>query len=333
MKAFIVNGPGVAELGEWPTPRRVRGDVVVTPQRVGICGTDLELVDGTLDPSYVRYPLVLGHEWVGRIEHEVAGVGPTGTPVVVEGIVPCNTCDECARGATNLCMTYDEIGFTRAGALAEHVRAPEGLVHVLSDVVALDDAVFIEPMAVVWRALTRMPLRHRLRVAVIGDGPIALLAAHMMRLFKPTSIIVFGQRAEQRELAERAGADDFLVTPPTDRFDLIIEASGSQQGVTTAMSHCERGAIVILLGLPPHGSKVDLSPGDIVNNDLVIQVSFSYTRASFREVVQRVNNLELRPSFLITHRFTLESVGPALAALRGGTNEPRGKIVIDVAGD
>ena len=79
-----------------------------------MCATDLELIDGTIDPAYVRYPLVLGHEWVGTLEGD-SDAGPEGTPVVVEGIIPCGECDECQRGATNLCVTYDEIGFTRAG--------------------------------------------------------------------------------------------------------------------------------------------------------------------------------------------------------------------------
>lgn len=334
MKAFVINEPGSAEVREWRTPLRVDGEVVVTPLLVGICGTDLELVDGTLDPEYVRYPLVLGHEWVGRLERDVAGVGPAGTRVVVEGIVPCDACAECARGATNLCTSYDEIGFTRAGALAEHVSVPERLVHALADDVVLDDAVFVEPMAVVWRALTRLPLRDELRVAIIGDGTIALLAAHLIRLFKPAKTIIFGQRAEQRDLARRAGADDFVVTPPTELFDLVIEASGSQSGVTSALNHGARGATVILLGLTPHGTTVDFVPDHVVNNDVIIQGSFSYTREAFRDVVRRVNARELFPSFLITHRFTLEDSVQAISALRVGMmNEPRGKVVINIADD
>jgi D-arabinose 1-dehydrogenase-like Zn-dependent alcohol dehydrogenase len=101
-----------------------------------MCATDLELIDGTIDPAYVRYPLVLGHEWVGALEGD-SEVGPDGAHVVVEGIIPCGICDECQRGDTNLCTTYDEIGFTRAGALAERVSVPSSLVHRLNDDVDL----------------------------------------------------------------------------------------------------------------------------------------------------------------------------------------------------
>ena len=331
MRALVVSEPGVATVREWSDPLPAIGEVVVTPLLAGICGTDVELVEGTIDPAYVHYPLVLGHEWVGRLERDVAGVGPAGKNVVVEGIIPCGACAACARGAHNICAVYDEIGFTRPGAIAERVSVPERLVHLLSDEVDLDDAVLVEPMAVVWRALTRLPLRPALNIAVIGDGTIALLAAHLVRLFEPLSTTVFGRREEQRELALLAGADEFDVFLPSQLFDLVIEASGSGEGVTTALDHCARGGMVILLGLPPHGTKIELAPDDLVNNDVIIQGSFSYTREAFADVVGRLNTRELRPSFLITHRFELENALGALAALRASaTKEPRGKVIINV---
>jgi hypothetical protein len=94
--------------------------------------------------------------------------------------------------------------------------------------------------------------------------------------------------------------------------------------------------MVILLGLPPHGTVIDLAPDDLVNDDIVIQGSFGYTSQAFTEVVEQVNAGHLKPSFLITHRYALVSVkDQAIATLRGDVadDEPRGKVVIvaDVA--
>lgn len=334
MRAFVLTEPHEVALREWPEPRVGDDEVLVSPVAVGVCGTDLELIDATIDQAYVRYPLVLGHEWVGRLAQGSTDIGPVGTPVVVEGVVPCRHCGPCARGDTNLCENYDEIGFTRAGALAQYVSVPRALVHVLHEDVALDDAVLVEPMAVVWRALTRLPLREGLRVAVIGDGTIALLAAHLVRLFGPSRTTVIGRRPEQHDLAIAAGAQDFEVTTPGTVFDLVIEASGSLDGVASALRLVARGGMVILLGLAPHGTHVEVAPDDLVNNDVIVQGSFSYTSDAFAQVVGRVNAGELRPSFLITHRFEVEHAPAAIAALRGGsTNEPRGKVVIDVTLD
>ncbi|MGA7835943.1 MAG: alcohol dehydrogenase catalytic domain-containing protein [Acidimicrobiales bacterium] len=331
MRAFVVTEPGSCAVREWPEPVASKSEVLVRPVLAGMCGTDVELIDGTIDPAYVRYPLVLGHEWVGELMNE-SDLGPAGTRVVVEGIIPCGACAACHRGATNLCEVYDEIGFTRAGAIADRVSVPASLVHRLSDDVSVDDAVLVEPMAVVWRALTRFALRPGLRVAVVGDGTIALLATHMVQLLEPSRTTVIGRREEQRALALRAGADEFLIDAPTTSFDLVIEAAGNANAVRTALAHCARGGVVILLGLPTHGTVVEIAPDDLVNNDVIIEASFSYTRDAFADVVAQLNVGALRPSFVITHRFPLDRAEEAIAALRGGaTHEPRGKVVIDLA--
>ncbi len=86
---------------------------------------------------------------------------------------------------------------------------------------------------------------------------------------------------------------------------------------------------MVLLGLPAHGTAVTLYPDDVVNNDLVIQGSFSYTRQSWAEVVGLLNERSIHPSFLVTHRFALSEWRAALDTLtRSPEGEPRGKVVI-----
>lgn len=333
MKALVTTPAESVRLRDVAEPVPGHGEILVVPSLVGLCGTDLELIDATIDPAYVNYPLILGHEWVGRIAHDVNEIGPRGTPVVVEGIVPCGYCSACRRGDTNRCATYDEVGFTRPGAAAELVAVPAHLAHVIASDVALDDAVLVEPMAVVWRALTRLPLVEEARVAVIGDGTIALLAAHLVRLFAPSRVVVVGRRLEQAALAKAAGADEFMTTTPDELFDVVIEAAGSAEAVTSAVSLADRGGQIIVLGLAPHDQRVTVEPDALVNNDLVIQGSFSYTRHAWREVVSRLNDGSLRPSFLITHRFAMTDSESAIATLRGTTHHPgpRGKVVLELS--
>jgi L-iditol 2-dehydrogenase len=332
MRALVVREPHDVALEIVSEPIVGPDEVLVAPLLAGMCGTDLELVDGTIDPTYVRYPLILGHEWVGEVLEDVPGVATRGDRVVVEGIVACGVCAECLIGATNRCVTYDEIGFTRPGAIAERVAVPRRLVHRIEPSVNPDDAVLIEPMAVVWRALTRFALRENLNVVVIGDGTIALLAAHLIRRFTPARVVVAGRRSAQAPLARAAGADEFVTDVPADTFDLVIEAAGTGASAVTAISLAARGAMVILLGLPAHGTVIDLAPDDVVNNDLVIQGSFSYTGRAFGEVVEQVNLGTLKPSFLITHRLHLDHAMAAIDTLHGGVadDEPRGKVVIAI---
>lgn len=333
MRALVVSAPGAVAVATIDEPSANLSDVEVTPLLSGICGTDLELIDGTIDPAYVHYPLVLGHEWVGRLLNDIDGTAEVGEHVVVEGLIPCGECDECGGANSNRCTTYDEIGFTRQGALAERIVVPQRLVHRLEETVDVADAALIEPMAVVWRALTRIPLRSSIRVAIVGDGTIALLCAYLVRLFDPATVVVVGRRNAQKKLAEAAGADQYLTVTPTGSFDLVIEAAGSASSAMTALSLVARGGMVIMLGLPVHGTKIEVAPDDLVNDDLIIQGSFSYTREAFTRVVAEVNAKRLTPSFLITHRFSLDESLRAIDTLRGRIPDDvaRGKVVVTMS--
>jgi len=329
-RALVVTEPGQVVLSTRPVPAAAPGQTLVRPDLVGLCGTDLEIIGGQVDPAYIRYPVGLGHEWTGI----AAGDSPlAGTRVVVEGIVACGRCQRCARGETNLCQTYDEFGFTRDGAAADVVAVPSGLVHAIAPAVAADDAVLTEPAAVVYRGLARAQAAPGARALVIGDGTIALLAVYLLRLWSPAEVVLLGRRAAQAQLAVTAGAARFETSPDAagSGYDLVVEAAGSVQAAATAVAAARRGGTVLLLGLPPHGETVALAVDDVVNNDLALLGSFSYTAAAWHDVVGLLNSGLIRPGFLITHRFTLADWEQAIACLRGGDGQ-RGKVVLQISG-
>jgi 2-desacetyl-2-hydroxyethyl bacteriochlorophyllide A dehydrogenase len=325
-RALMVLGPGKVRLEPQAPLAASAGQVVVEPDLVGVCGTDLEIIDGTIDPAYIRYPLALGHEWTGIVtgEHPLAG-----RRVVVEGVIGCGHCVRCAAGETNLCDTYDEIGFTRDGAAASQIAVPETLVHPLADSVAAQDAVLTEPAAVAYRALARAGVTPGCRALVIGDGTIALLVVLLLKLWSPAEVTVLGRRAEQADLAAAAGADSFSLTDAPPGYDLVVEAAGATAAVETALTKVRRGGTVLLVGLPPHGQTVAMAADDTVNNDLTILGSFSYTSAAWRAVVTLLNSGQLRPGKLITHRYPLAEWEQAIATLRGAAG-PRGKVLLEI---
>lgn len=326
--ALTVAAPGQVGLrGQAAAGPPAAGYVRVEPELVGLCGTDLEIIDGSIDPAYIRYPVALGHEWTGR----VIGDSPmAGRRVVVEGIIGCGHCAQCTSGLANLCETsYDEIGFTRDGAAASTIDVPAGLVHALAPGVAADDAVLTEPAAVVYRALARVAPAPGSRVLVIGDGTIALLAVMLARLWSPAAVAVLGRRAEQAGLAAAAGAASFSLSGPGDGFDLVVEAAGTTAAGEAAIANVRRGGTVVLLGLPPHGETMAFAADDAVNNDLTLLGSFGYTSAAWRAVVTLLNSGQLRPGVLITHRYPLARWEHAIADLRGATG-PRGKVLLQI---
>jgi L-iditol 2-dehydrogenase len=331
-RALVITAPGSIGLQEVPELVPGPGEVVARPVHTGICGTDLELLAGVVDPAYVRYPLVPGHEWSGVIEAVgpgVTGLEP-GQPVIAEGIIPDRICAQCVAGHTNLCLVYDELGFTRAGTAADQVLLPAQVVHVLGGSVSLLEAALAEPAAVAWRAIGRGFPRPGERIAVVGDGTLALITAHLLRLYSPAELVVVGQRPAQAGLAVELGATDFTVSAPAARFDLVIEAAGSPSAVERALSLPRRGGRVVLVGLAGNDVTAAFGIDDAVNNDLLISASFAYTSAAFAEVAALLRSGQIRPAPLITHRFPLEDYEEAYQMLRAGSG-PRGKVILDVS--
>ena len=67
LTALVVHSPGDIELGRRDRPVPGPGEILIQPAMAGLCGTDLDIVAGRIDPAYVRYPLILGHEWAGTV--------------------------------------------------------------------------------------------------------------------------------------------------------------------------------------------------------------------------------------------------------------------------
>lgn len=332
MLALVADAPGRMSLVKYPTPSPGPGEVLVKPALVGLCGTDLEIADGNIDPAYVRYPLVIGHEWCGVVASAGSGVrAPMGSLVVVEGVVPCWQCARCREGLTNLCLYYDEIGFTRNGAAAGAIAAPASLVHVVEPSVSPEEAVLVEPAAVAYRALRRASPAPGQRVLVIGDGTVGLLGAHLARLWNPASIDVLGLRSEQETLAVRSGASAFTCDAEKLQgdYDLVFEAAGSPRAALLALGLARRGGVVALLGLSGHGQTADIALDDLVNRDITVFGSFSYTSQAFREVVQLLNAHAISPGFLVTQRYRIEYWADAIAQLRSREGL-RGKVLLEI---
>jgi threonine dehydrogenase-like Zn-dependent dehydrogenase len=220
------------------------------------------------------------------------------------------------------------------------------MVHVLGPGVSLLDAALAEPAAVAWRAISRGGPRPGESVAVVGDGTVGLIAAHLLRLYSPASLVVYGQRQDQAELAMALGATGFETAQPpaaaqapaaaraqalaqAGPHDLVVEAAGSAGAVERAIGLARRGGRVVLVGLAGNGVQARLPIDDVVNNDLLIAASFGYTSAAFGEVAALLSAGQIRLGPLVTHQFPLAEYEPAYAALRSATG-PRGKVMLEV---
>jgi L-iditol 2-dehydrogenase len=308
----VIERPGAVALRELDAPICGPDDVVVRSRAAGVCRTDLEVLRGELDPRWVRYPCVPGHEWSG----EIVDVGDSvdglsvGDRVVCEGMIPCGRCRRCAAGDTNLCENYDQLGFTRVGGYGELVLVPARVVHRLPDDVGFAEAVLVEPASVVLRALERARLAAGESVGVIGVGTLGSLAILLARLAGAERVVAYGVREEELELARRLGADETVdvstADPGAAGLDLVVETAGAVPAVELATRLVREGGRVVLLGIAGEGKTLAALPADrIPLRDLELIGSVGYTSAVWGRVVEllRESRLDLAP--IVTHRFPL----------------------------
>jgi L-iditol 2-dehydrogenase len=152
VRALVVDRPGSARVEEVARPSPAAGEVLVRVGAAGICGSDLELLEGRRPAPYVLYPIIPGHEWAGTVTALGAGVLglEEGDPVVAEGFRACGSCARCGEGRTNLCEAgYAETGFTHPGGFAEYLCVPAALVHRLPEGSDPAAAALLEPAACV----------------------------------------------------------------------------------------------------------------------------------------------------------------------------------------
>jgi threonine dehydrogenase-like Zn-dependent dehydrogenase len=309
MKAVVIERPGEAVFREVEPPAVGPDDVLVRSRRAGVCRTDLEVLAGELDPRWVRYPCIPGHEWSGVVEAVGAHVSEftPGERVVCEGMIPCERCRRCRAGETNLCENYDQLGFTRGGGYGELVVAPPGVVHHLPEHVSFDAAVLIEPGSVVLRGLEKVRLETGEAVGVVGIGSLGSLALVLARLHAPRRLVAFGIRGEELEPARRLGADETVnvaeEAPEAGALDVVVETAGAVPAVELATRLVREGGRVVLLGIAGAGRRLELPADRIALRDLALVGSVGYTKAVWSRMVGLVADrlVELDP--IVTHRF------------------------------
>lgn len=332
MPSFVVEAPGRARLAHRPAAEPGPGEVRVRVEAVGICGSDLEMVDGHRDPAFQRLPVVLGHEWSGRVDRLGAGVSGAllGARVAVEGHNYCGGCAACRIGATQRCTSYDEFGFTRDGGYGPSVCARADLCHPMAHASA-EVAATTEPAACALHVVERVDVRPPDTVLVLGGGPIGLLATAHAVARGAARVIVADVREAVTPFARAVGASE-VVTAAADHLpealaavlpagaDVVVEAAGRVETQRLALTLVARGGRVGLVGIAGHGRTTAMSLDALVFRDARVEATFAYPSAVFARAARLLDAGLVDPRPILTHRLPLSRVDEAFALLRSGAD-------------
>ena len=244
MKALRVDNNGLS-LAEISRPE-VEGEAFVRVLKSGICNTDLEIIRG-----YAKFRGTIGHEFVGMVEKADDQPELVGKRVVGEINTGCGICDLCRNGDPRHCPTRTVLGIHgRDGAHAEFLTLPAHNLLEVPELVSNEEAVFVEPLAAAYGITEQVEIGPDAKVAVIGDGKLGLLCAFCLSL-KTKNLVLIGKHREKLAHAQRRGRDIGVfvagdIRKLEKRFDVVVEASGSESGFATALDLVRsRGKIVL----------------------------------------------------------------------------------------
>lgn len=319
-RALVVHSPHRVRIEERSVPALKPGEVLVRVSHVGLCGTDIEIVEGRL--GYFRtgqasYPIVPGHESSGT----VVALGPRvtelaeGDRVVVECIQGCGECEACRKDEAIQCRDRQEVGVIGLdGACATYFVTRARYAHRVPEGVSMARAALTEPLAVVHKGLRRLDSTLRgsqpLRCLVAGAGTIGHLAAQVLAR-KGHEVTVVDPSPERLSvfcdpIRTSASLDD------VGRCDWLVEATGKQSVLDNLMQASKPGSALLLLGLP-YAEKL-FTFESVVTNDRMIVGSVGSTARDFRDALAILPTIDLEPFLQAT--FELEQYERAFELAR-----------------
>lgn len=314
------------------------GEILVKLHSVGVCGSDLHwYLEGHIGAMQAAYPMILGHEPAG----EVVGAGPgvtafqSGDRVAIEPTLSCGHCEFCLIGRHNNCLNSTFMGSPRTfGFFREFAVIPQYNATHFPKEFSYRQATLIEPLAVMMHMLELIEIRTPDTVAVLGAGPIGMLAAAVARASGASQVIVADRVPHRLALAREMGASlavDVNALPDAVRdltrgrgVDVVIDAAGMPQTINTSLTIARPSGTVVLIGIPSEtGFGVDLHAA--MAKELRIQTLKRSNHRS-RPAIEMLASGAVKDA-LITHALPLEKTPEAfetLAEYRDGV----GKLVI-----
>ena len=281
MRALVFRNDVLTFEKNYPLPDLQSGEALIRVLLAGICNTDLEIVRG-----YMAFQGVLGHEFVGIVEavHEGPGASPPtyliGKRVVGEINAACHRsdCAYCRQNMFTHCPNRTTLGIVnRDGAFAEYLTLPVANLHLVPDNVSDEEAVFVEPLAANFEIVEQVHIKPTDSVVILGDGKMGQLAAQVLPLVG-CEVMMVGKHREKLALAEKRGVHTFVLNDATSftfenkrRVDLLVECSGSAQGLELALRLVRPRGTLILKSTVSEKSLLHLAP--IVIDEIRMQGS------------------------------------------------------------
>lgn len=323
MKALVCTAPNAARIEDRPAPQAGEGQVLLRMRRVGICGTDYHIFDGS--QPFFTYPRLIGHELAGEVVEAPADSDLTpGQIVTVNPYIACGTCVACRRGRPNCCARISVLGVHADGGMAEFLAVPVGSI-VTTDGLTVDQAAMVEFLAIGAHAVRRAAIEPGTRVLVTGAGPIGIGCALFARIAGAASVTLLDRSAKRlATAAERFGFDGGIVAGPDaaadlarltdgEMFDYVFDATGSIQAMKAGLFNVANAGTYVLVGLCL--DDLVFADPEFHKRETTLLASRNALAADFDHVIASIRNGSIPVDRFLTDRVDLDDAPREIPAL------------------
>ncbi|SDL71877.1 L-threonine 3-dehydrogenase [Sediminibacillus halophilus] len=340
MKALVKSGKHKgAEIQQVEIPSIGDREVLIKVKATSICGTDVHIYNwDEWSQSRVHPPYVFGHEFAG----EVVETGEKVTKVAVgdyvsaETHIVCGHCPQCLTGKYHICENTQIIGVDRDGCFAEYVALPEDNMWKNPEDMPVEIASVQEPMGNAVHTVLSGDVVGK-SVAVIGCGPIGMMAVGVAKAAGASQVIAFDLNDYRLDLASQMGATTIVNSAkenPVERVkelteghgvDVVCEMSGHPKAINQGFKMVTNGGRVSILSLPTKPVEVDITD-DIVFKGITVQgITGRKMFETWQQVSRLLDSKQVDVSPMITHHFPLEDFEKGFELMNEGKC---GKVVL-----
>ena len=327
-------GEGLIEVREVPVPElKDEDEVLIKIKAAGVCGTDIHIFHN----EFTYYPPVtLGHEFSGdivKIGKKVKNFRVGDRVVSEPHSEACMVCDLCRQGYWQICPEKRSPGWGRDGAFTDYIRMPAKLLHKIPENVSYEIAALAEPTAIVTNyVVERVNVRIGDVVTIIGAGPIGILAGMVAKECGASKVLMTGVTSDEIlrfDVAKNMGIDitinvmkesaKNIIAELTNgkMSDVVIEASGAEQGIQSAFELVKVCGKICAVGLT--GKDFINVPWDVAQKkmlDVFFNMSSSYT--SWDRALAMMGSTRYDMNKLITHKESIENWERVFKDLQSG---------------
>lgn len=307
-------------------------DVLVRVTGCAICGSDLHIYHGEGFSEDLGF--CVGHEAVGEVVEIGRGVRrlKSGDKVMISAAVGCGACASCLRGDVVRCETGSGACYGLSsklqGSQAEAVRVPAGDFNAakIPDGISEDQALLLtDGMATAWYGVTNADIKPGCSAAVVGLGPIGLMAVEQILVKGAARVFAIDPVPERRAIAETLGAialhpDDAVETireaTRGRMIDSIVEAVGHDRTIDLALRLAARRGTVSVIGVN-QDRRFDFPMARAFAMGLTFRIGTCSVQETWPELIPLLQSGRLKPQHVISHRLSLSQGAEAYAMFDG----------------